>query len=79
MTPAGPLVIGQLEQFIERAAFLVGGGELEILELEPDLGADDLGQGAALEEGRSDHGAGDAIGGGADVGDSRAVSCGGKR
>ena len=64
---AGPLVVGQLEQFIERAAFLEGGGELEVLELQPDFGADDLGQSAAEEERGADHGAGDAIGGGADV------------
>ena len=34
----------QLQQFVERAAFLVGGGELQILELQPHLGADDFGK-----------------------------------
>ena len=34
----------KLQQFVERAALLVGGGELEVLELQPDLGADDLRQ-----------------------------------
>ena len=34
----------QLQQFVERAALLVGGGELEVLELQPDFGADDFGQ-----------------------------------
>jgi hypothetical protein len=41
---ARALLLGQLQQFVERAALLVGGGELEVLELQPDLGADDLGQ-----------------------------------
>ena len=26
---------GQLQQFVERTAFLIGGGELEVLELQP--------------------------------------------
>ena len=39
---ARALLVGQVQQFVERAAFLVGGGELEILELQPDLGAGQL-------------------------------------
>ena len=42
--PAGAVFGRKLKQFVERAALLVGGGELEVLELQPDLGADDLGQ-----------------------------------
>ena len=41
---ARPLFVRQLQQFVERAALLIGGGELKILELQPDFGADDLGQ-----------------------------------
>ena len=41
---ARALLRRQLQQFVERAALLVGGGELQILELQPDFGADDLGQ-----------------------------------
>ena len=39
---ARPLLRRQLQQFVERAALLVGGGELQILELQPDLRADDF-------------------------------------
>jgi hypothetical protein len=57
----------QLKQFVERAAFLVGGGELQILELEPDFGADELRQRAANQHRRADDGSLDALGRGADV------------
>ena len=71
--PARALVVGQLEQFVERAALLVGGGELKVLELEPDLGADDLGQGPADQHRGADDRALDALRGGADVVDGRGL------
>ena len=58
---ARALLVGQLEQFVERAALLVGGGELEVLELQPDLGADDLGQRPADQHRRADDRAVDAL------------------
>ena len=61
----------QLQQFVERAALLVGGRELQVLELEPDLRADDFGQSAADEHRRADDGALDPLCGGADVFDRR--------
>ena len=70
---ARALVFGQLEQFVERAALLVGGGELEVLELEPDLGADELGQGPADQHRGADDRAVDALRGGADVVDGRGL------
>ena len=69
--PAAPLLLGQLEQFVERAALLVGGGELEVLELEPDFRADDLRQGAADQHRRADDRALDPRRGGANIVDRR--------
>ena len=46
---AGALVVVQRQQFVERAALLVGGGVLQILELQPDVGAGDVGQSAAAQ------------------------------
>ena len=43
------LLFGQVEQAVQRAALLERGGELEVLELEPDVRAEDLAEGAALE------------------------------
>ena len=63
----------QLQQFVERAALLVGGGELQILELQPDFGADDFGQGPADQHRRADDRALDALRGGADVVDRRGL------
>ena len=51
---ARALFVGQLQQFVERAALLVGGGELQILELQPDFRADDLRQGPADQHRRAD-------------------------
>ena len=70
---ARALLRRQLQQFVERAALLVGGGELQILELQPDLGADDFGQGPADQHRRPDDRALDALGGGADVVDRRGL------
>ena len=64
---ARPLLGGQLEQLVERAAFLVGGGELQVLELQPDFRADDVGQGPADQHRGADDRALDPLGGGADV------------
>ena len=47
------LVRRQGRQPVERAALLEGGGELQVLELEPDLAAEDLGQRAARSRSRS--------------------------
>ena len=68
---ARAFVVVQREQFVERAAFLVGRGELQILELQPDVGAGDVGQGAAAQRRRGDDRARDARGGGLDVGEGR--------
>ena len=57
----------KLEKLVERSALLVGGGELQILELEPHLRADDLGQRPADQHRSADHRAIDPLGGGADV------------
>ena len=43
---ARALLRRELQQFVERAALLVGGGELQILELQPDFGADDFATGS---------------------------------
>ena len=73
MTPRARSSGVQLQQFVERAAFLVGGGELEVLELQPHFGADDLGEGAADQHRGADDRALDALGGGADVVDCRGL------
>ena len=54
---------------VECAALLVGGGELLVLELEPDLGAGDLRQRDRMQRRRAHHRAGDPLGRGAHVGD----------
>ena len=38
----GLLGIGERQQFVQRAAFLVGGCELLIFELQPNLGAEEV-------------------------------------
>ena len=48
MTPRLLLVLAELQQLVQRAALLVGGGELQVLELHPDLGAGDLRQRARM-------------------------------
>ena len=67
----GPLFGRELEQFVERAAFLVGGGELEVLELQPDLGPNGLRQRPAYQHRGADDGAVDPLRGRADVVDRR--------
>jgi hypothetical protein len=56
-------------QPVERAAFLERRGELQVLELQPDLGADDLGQRARMHERRVEHLPGDVVACGADTGE----------
>jgi len=68
---ARTLFVRQLKQLVERAALFVGGGELQVLELQPDLRADDFGQGLADQHRSADDGALDARGGSADVVDRR--------
>jgi 3-hydroxyisobutyrate dehydrogenase len=69
--PAVPPLAAEQQQRVERAPLLVGGGELVVLELQPDLGAADLGQRAAVEGGGADHRAGDPLGRGTDIGDGQ--------
>ena len=56
---------GQLQQGIQCAAFLVGGGELEIFEFQPDIRAGNLGQGLRMQHRRFDDLPGNAARGGA--------------
>ena len=74
--PAAPLVLGERQELVEGAALLEGGGELEVLELHDDAGAEDLRERVRPSARGALHGAGDALGGGADVvdGDGRARS-----
>jgi hypothetical protein len=55
------------EQLVQRPALLERGGELQVLELEEDLGAGELRERAALDEGRMRDCAVDALRRGADV------------
>ena len=57
----------QRGQLVERAALLEGRGELQVLELQEDLGGQDLAQGARFDTGRVQHLAGQAAGGRFDV------------
>ena len=57
----------ELEQRVERAAFLIGGGELQILELEIDRRAGHFRKRAADQRWRSDDGVANALVRGADV------------
>ena len=60
---AGPLGLGQAEQLVQRPALLEGGGELQILELQPDLAAGDGRERARLPHRRAHHLSGDRRGG----------------
>jgi hypothetical protein len=64
---APALGLGQREQLVERAALLERGGELQVLELEPQLAAGERRQGAAAQARRALHRAGDARGGCPDI------------
>jgi hypothetical protein len=57
----------ELQQGVERAALLERGGELQVLELDPDVGLGDARQRLAPEARRVHHGAADARGGELDV------------
>src|SRR5690606_18341395 len=57
---APPLVGGEREELVERAALLEGGGELQVLELEEDLRAREARERAAVDERRRFDGPGDA-------------------
>ncbi|CFO07951.1 Uncharacterised protein [Bordetella pertussis] len=48
----GALGLGQVEHPVEGAALLERGGELQVLELQPDFGAEDIGQRAGMRERR---------------------------
>src|SRR5207342_1407959 len=67
-----PLRVRQLQQFVERAALLVGSRELQIFELQPDFRIDDLRKGLALQHRGADHRTLDPFGCGANVVESRA-------
>jgi hypothetical protein len=58
---ARPRRLVHLQQFVEGAALLVGGGELQILELHVDFGAGQLRKGAAEQSGGADDRAPDPI------------------
>ena len=64
---ARALLLVHQQQFVERAALLVSGGELEILELDVDGGAGRFGQRAAQHRRGSDNRPFDPRGGGLDV------------
>lgn len=63
---APALVLGQQQQLVQRAALLIGGGELQVLELEPHLRPGDLRQRARIAAGRALDMAGQPLGGGPD-------------
>jgi hypothetical protein len=52
---AGAHLLRHQQQLVERSALLVGGGELEVLELHIDGGAGGFGKGAAEQGRRPDH------------------------
>ena len=64
----GALGGAQRQQLVERAALLEAGGELEVLELQPDLGTGDLRQHPRMGAGRTQHLPAQLLGGGADIG-----------
>ena len=64
---AAALRVGQREQLVQRAALLEGGGELQVLELEEDLGAGEARQRAAVDQRRVLDRALQAARGGADI------------
>jgi hypothetical protein len=61
------LLLRELQQRVQRAAFLERGGELQVLELQPDIGLGDARQGLAAQAGRVHHRVADARGGELDV------------
>jgi len=69
--PAPALVRRQLEELVEGAPLLVGGGELQVLELHPHLGARNLRQGLGMAAGSAFDLAVDPRGGGFDIGESQ--------
>ena len=69
-------VVGELQQRVERAAFLERGGELQVLELHPDIGLGDARQRLAAQARRMDDRAGNAGGSCADVGERDGKSLG---
>jgi len=71
---ARPFFGRELQQFVERAALLVGSGELQVLELQPDIRTNGFGQGTAAEHRGAYHRAVDPLGSGANVVDRRNVS-----
>ncbi len=68
---ARALLVSQLQQRVERPTLLVGGGELLVLELEPDLGPGNRGQRLRMQRRRTHDGARDAPGGGAHIVDGQ--------
>ena len=73
---ARALLVGELQQLVERAALLVGGGELQVLEFQPHVGAGQDRKRLRMER-RRPHDAGrDPFVGAADIGDGDAVVVG---
>ena len=68
----GALFCRQVQQRVQRPAFLVGGGELLVLELQPDVRAGNGRQGLAVQGGCAHHGIANRIRSGADIGDVEA-------
>ena len=64
---ASACLLVQRQQEVERTALLEGGGELQVLEFEEDLGADDLRERARFHAGRVKHLPAQAPGGEFDV------------
>src|SRR3982751_2556775 len=71
--PARTLLRRQLQQFVKCPALLVGGGKLEVLELQPDFGTDNFRQGPADQHRGSDDRALNPLGRIADVVDGRSL------
>ncbi|MNX87075.1 hypothetical protein D3C86_1189880 [compost metagenome] len=65
----GALVVGQRQHAVQCAAFLEGRGELQVLELQPDLGAEDVGQRAGQGKRGLQHLPAQVFAGGLDGGD----------
>src|SRR5258708_17622485 len=68
-------VLAERKQFVERAAFFEGGGELQILEFEENLGARDRRQRARMPGRRDFHRAANRPGGRFDVGQRNRKRC----
>jgi hypothetical protein len=69
--------LGHQQQRIQRAAFLIGGGELKVFELQVDIRAGQVGQRLAVQGGRRNNGVADALMRGTDIGKGQKFGHGG--